>query len=85
MVDEWRSLFGELPFYVAELAYYLGDGPVYADDPFAGVREVQRQVVPKIKDAYLIPVCDLGQYNELHPQNKDEVAARFYEEYKKHR
>jgi len=24
---------------------------------------------------------DLGQYNELHPQNKKEVAKRFYEQW----
>ena len=40
MDSEWRSLFGEkLPFYMAEVTYWLGDVPVYEADPFDGVRE----------------------------------------------
>lgn len=86
MVEEWRGLFGkDIPFFVAELAYYLGDGPEYISDPFAGVRDVQRCVVPKLGNAYLVPICELGQYNELHPQNKKEVGHLFFEVYDKNR
>ena len=82
MVSEWRSLFGEsLPFYMAEVTYWLGDGPVYEDDPFDGVRKAQHEVESKIPDCYLIPTYDLGFYNDLHPQNKKEVAQRFFEKY----
>ena len=83
MVKEWRSLLGEdVPFYMAEVTYWLGDGPVYENDPFDGVRKVQREVVTDIPHAYLIPTYDLGMYNDLHPQNKKEVAMRFFEKYK---
>ncbi len=76
MVKEWRVLFGQnTPFYMAEVTYWLGDGPVYESDPFDAVRKVQREVVGEIPDAYLIPT--------LHPQNKKEVALRFLESYLK--
>ena len=82
MVAEWRVLFGEkTPFYMAEITYWLGDGPVYESDPFDGVRKVQHEVVNEIPDAYLITTYDLGMYNDLHPQNKKEVAMRFLEKY----
>ncbi len=82
MVSEWRSLFGEsLPFYMAEVTYWLGDGPVYEEDPFDGVRKAQHEVESKIPDCYLIPTYDLGFYNDLHPQNKKEVALRFFEKF----
>ena len=82
MVKEWRSLFGkDVPFYMAELTYWLGDGPVYESDPFDGVRQVQKKVVDEIPYCYLIPTYDLGQYNDLHPQNKKDVALRFFESY----
>ncbi|MBO4926924.1 MAG: hypothetical protein J5379_01560 [Clostridiales bacterium] len=82
MVNEWRELLGEdTPFYMAEITYWLGDGPVYESDPFEGVRNVQREVVHEIPNAYLIPTYDLGMYNDLHPQNKKEVAMRFLEQY----
>lgn len=77
MVAEWRTLFGNVPFYMAEITYWLGDGPVYETDPFTAVREVQHEVVKEIPDAYLIPTYDLGFYNDLHPQNKKDVAVRF--------
>ncbi|MBO4649766.1 MAG: hypothetical protein J5653_01085 [Clostridiales bacterium] len=84
MVKEWRGLFGkETPFYMAEVTYWLGDGPVYESDPFDGVRDVQRSVVNEIPKSYLIPTYDLGFYNDLHPQNKKEVALRFLESYLK--
>ena len=82
MVKEWRVLFGkDTPFYMAEVTYWLGDGPVYESDPFDAVREVQRSVVNEIPNSYLIKTYDLGFYNDLHPQNKKEVALRFLESY----
>ncbi len=82
MVREWRELFGqEAPFLMAEVTHWLGEGPVYDSDPFDGVREVQRKVVSDIPNAYLIKTYDLGWYNDLHPQNKKEVALRFLDIY----
>ena len=82
MVREWRELFGkETPFLMAEVTHWLGEGPVYDSDPFDGVREVQRKVVSEIPNAYLIKTYDLGWYNDLHPQNKKDVALRFLEVY----
>jgi len=84
MVKEWRSLFGEnTPFLMAEVTHWLGEGPVYDSDPFDGVREVQRRVVSEIPNAFLIKTYDLGWYNDLHPQNKKDVALRFLETYEK--
>jgi len=82
MVEEWRSLFGDIPMIYAEVTHYMGDGPVYTCDPFDGVREVQRQIWREIPNSYLVKTYDLGQYNELHPQNKKDVAKRFYDVYK---
>ena len=82
MVDEWRSLVGDAPILFSELAVYLGDGPEYKEDSFAGVRESQRNGCLKVKDAFLIPITQLpAPYNELHPQNKADVAHMFFEKY----
>ncbi len=83
MVEEWRGLFGEeIPFFLIEIAYFLGEGPDYVDDPFDGVRKAQHEAVKRMKDVYLAEIYDLGQYNELHPQNKKDVAKRLYDLYK---
>ncbi len=83
MIEEWRGLFGEsLPFFLVELAYFLGEGPDYVDDPFTEVRKAQHEAVKRMENVYLAEICDLGQYNELHPQNKKDVAKRLFDLYK---
>ncbi|MGN0386448.1 MAG: sialate O-acetylesterase [Lachnospiraceae bacterium] len=82
MVAEWRSLFGEmLPFYMVEIPYFLGDGPDYIVDPYTKVREAQHEAVKNMSNVYLAEIYDLGQYNELHPQNKKDVARRLFDLY----
>ena len=83
MVDEWRALVGEVPIYYAELAEYLGDDPSNSDE-FLPLREVQQMVERNhlIEDSYLIETTKLSApYNELHPQNKAELAHMFYERF----
>ena len=83
MIEEWRTIVGDVPILYSELAVYLGDGPEYKEDSFEGVRLVQQKVEKELKDAYLIPITKLqAPYNELHPQNKKEVADMFYDAYK---
>lgn len=83
LVKEWRTLYGEHPFIMAEITHWMGEGPVYETDAFEGVRAVQNQVVNEIPDCYIVKTYDLGWYNDLHPQNKKEVAMRFLEVYEK--
>lgn len=83
MVEEWRGLFGEpLPFFMVEIPYFLGEGPEYTDDPFTGIRKAQHEAVKGMDNVYLAEIYDLGQYNELHPQNKKDVAKRLFDLYK---
>lgn len=77
MIEEWRSLFGEeLPYVYAQLPDFAGEGGGGCD---AWIRMQRAQAkaleVPRTRMAVL---HDLGQYNEIHPQNKKEVAERFY-------
>lgn len=86
MINEWRELLsGEAtPIYYSELAVYFGDLPSYEGDVYADLREVQRRVESEIDDAHLIHITELpAPYNELHPQNKADVARMFYESYLK--
>ncbi|MBR3058761.1 MAG: hypothetical protein IKG93_12465 [Clostridiales bacterium] len=83
MVEEWRVLFGkDVPFLMAEITMWKGEGPVYEEDVFTDIRNAQKEVVGRIPNTYLIKTEDLGWYNDLHPQNKKEVALRFFDIYK---
>ncbi len=77
MIEEWRTLLGEvLPYIYAQLPDFAGEGGGGCD---AWIRMQRAQAkaleIPATRMAIL---HDLGQYNELHPQNKKEVAKRFY-------
>lgn len=80
MIEEWRNLFGEeLPYIYAQLPYFAGEGK---DGDKAWVRlqhaQEEARVIPGTQ---MVVLHDLGQYNELHPQNKKAVAERFYEKW----
>ena len=70
----------ELPYVYAQLPDFEGEGGGGCD---AWIRMQRAQTkaleLPKTRMAVL---HDLGQYNELHPQNKKEVAKRFYEQWR---
>lgn len=81
MIEEWRELLGEeLPYLYAQLPDFAGEGGGGCD---AWIRMQRAQAkaleLPKTRMAVL---HDLGQYNEIHPQNKKEVAKRFYAQWK---
>lgn len=82
MVREWRDLFkDDVPFIFARLPYFRGESWEIPGDGWEDLRDAQARACEKIKDSALVELYDLGQYNEIHTQNKKEVAERFYEEY----
>lgn len=81
MIEEWRGLFGELPFIFAELPYFRGETWDAENDEWDRMRISQKKVERDVKKTAMVPMYDLGQYNEIHTQNKKEVADRFYEKY----
>lgn len=81
MIEEWRSLFGNLPFIFAELPYFRGETWDEENDDWDRMRISQKKVERDVENTAMVPMYDLGQYNEIHTQNKRDVADRFYEKY----
>ena len=80
MVKEWRELFeDDLPFIFAKLPYFRGETWEIPSDDWEKLRDAQQRAVEKIDDAYIVELYDLGVYNDIHPQNKKEVAKRFFD------
>ena len=83
MVKEWRSLFGyKVPFIFAKLPYFRGESWEIPGDDWEDLRDAQQRAADKIEDCAIAELYDLGEYNEIHTQNKKEVAKRFYDEYR---
>jgi len=72
MIQDWRRLWRrpDLPFYFIQL-------PNRDNEPrWVVVRESQAEAL-RLPGTVMIPTIDIGQAWDLHPRNKQDVAARF--------
>ena len=78
MITDWRKGFsqGDFPFFVVQLANF---GQQHADpinSGWAELRESQVTAVSRVKNAGLACIIDIGEANDIHPKNKQEVGRR---------
>ncbi|MEG0214972.1 MAG: sialate O-acetylesterase, partial [Hungatella sp.] len=75
MIEAWRQLFKqkELPFLYVQLANYENEDGI--KNGFAKIREEQRQCL-EIPHTAMAVTIDIGESNDLHPQNKSELGRR---------
>ena len=74
---DWRRQFETpLPFLVVQLANYgaLANAPV--DSGWALTRDAQRRAVAADGNAGLVVTTDIGNRDDVHPTNKQEVGRR---------
>ena len=77
MVDNWRSSWEDnlLPFVCVQLPVHR-----YEADPdfkhWCIVREEQAKAAARINNVWLTSAFDLGQYSDIHPRAKKELAER---------
>lgn len=74
----WRALFGQedLPFVVVQLANFMSPTAQPQESKWAALREAQRLSTAEDAHAALAVAIDLGEYNDIHPLRKQEVADR---------
>ena len=66
--DRWRK--PDLPFYTAQLASFKGrEGRMW-------LTESQRRATGHIDHTGLAVLCDVGEYEDVHPKNKIDVGKR---------
>ena len=77
LIADWRKLFekSDLPFIQVQLAGYCDSNPLYNGEGWALLREKQREAAEG-KNNYLVQAYDLGEFNDLHPQNKKDLGLR---------
>jgi sialate O-acetylesterase len=75
MIKNWRAIFaqGDLPFIWVQLPNY-NMGTEFGDN-WAGVREAQNMTLSVPNTAQVVTI-DIGQGNEIHPNNKDKIGHR---------
>lgn len=77
MIRDWRSKWGyDFPFYIVQLANYKQLQTEPGDDEWAEVREAQAMAAQHVEGSGLACLIDIGEANDIHPRNKQEVGRR---------
>lgn len=79
LISSWREAFGMpgLPFYIVELAAYRHSESGTAETSgWVSIQDAQRAVAAEMEGVYLIPNRDLGEWNDIHPQDKKTLGER---------
>jgi sialate O-acetylesterase len=81
LITDWRERFtlvnDKFPFGIVMLAGYFAVAKTPTQESgWTRVREAQVAAARKIPDVGVISAVDLGEANDIHPKNKQEVGAR---------
>lgn len=80
LIVNWRELLNmpELPFLLVQLPNYMEKKEQPSDSGWARIREAQLKTVIKMPHTALATTYDVGEWNDIHPLNKKEVARRLF-------
>ena len=77
LIQSWREEWGnDFPFYLVQLANYLERVDEPGDSQWAELREAQRQTALYYDNVGMAVTIDIGDMNDIHPKNKQEVGHR---------
>lgn len=78
LITDWRKRWnqGELPFFIVQLANFKPRAVEPSDSGRTRVREAQAQVAREMPGCALAVTIDLGEADDIHPLNKEDVGRR---------
>ncbi|MDR0953868.1 MAG: sialate O-acetylesterase [Rikenellaceae bacterium] len=78
LIANWRALWDEpeLPFMIVQLPGLNPASPQPQESGMAGVRQAQMETVLKVPHTALTTTYDIGEWNDIHPLNKKDLAHR---------
>lgn len=77
LIRDWRDRWqqGNLPFLFVQLANYMKTKPLPAESEWAELREAQALTLSQLNTGMACAI-DIGEGNDIHPKNKQEVGRR---------
>jgi len=78
MIQSWRDEWGigDFSFYWVQLADFRNETPDPAESDWAELREAQTMTLGKLPKTGEAVIIDLGEAQDIHPRNKQDVAKR---------
>src|SRR5262249_41929815 len=67
---------GAFPFYWVQLADFMQEKSEPGDSSWAELREAQTLTMSRLKNTGQAVIVDLGEAQDIHPRNKQDVALR---------
>ena len=81
MINNWRAdwQLGNFPFIYVQLANYMAETDQPTESNWAKLRQAQLQTL-KLPNTGMAVITDLGEWNDIHPLNKEDVGKRLAQE-----
>lgn len=78
MIEGWRAAWGQgdFPFLIVQLPGFRPRQPEPGESNWALLRESQWQTVAAVPNCGIVPTIDIGDAEDIHPKNKQEVGRR---------
>ena len=78
MIKDWRHAFGQgdFPFLVVQLANFMKRQEAPVESGWAELREAQLMTAERDPNVGLAVITDIGEANDIHPRNKQDVGKR---------
>jgi len=78
MIKDWRNRFeqGDFPFLVVQLANFMAEQTTPVQSGWAELREAQAMTAQRDEQVGLAVITDIGEANDIHPRNKQDVGKR---------
>lgn len=80
LIGNWRELWNmpEMPFLLVQLPNFMNKQMTPSDSGWARIREAQLKVAKSVPHTALAVTYDVGEWNDIHPLNKKDVARRLF-------
>lgn len=80
LINNWRELYSmpDMPFLLVQLPNFMEKQVNPSGSGWAGIREAQLNVFKEIPHTALAVTYDIGEWNDIHPLNKKEMAHRVF-------
>ncbi|GGH15428.1 sialate O-acetylesterase [Sphingobacterium alkalisoli] len=80
LINSWRTLLHQpnLPFLLVQLPNYMAKQDLPSESGWAGVREAQFKIAQEVAHTALAVTYDVGEWNDIHPLNKKDIAKRLF-------
>lgn len=80
LITDWRKLWNmpEMPFLLVQLPNFMQKHDKPTDSGWARIREAQLHTFKTCPHTALAVTYDVGEWNDIHPLDKKEVAKRLF-------